>query len=79
MKNPFQKESHNKTYIVIAAGALTAGAVAYLYLTEGGAETRNSIFHKIKDEAKNLASIFISEKTGVHKDTVKKVADKIVK
>jgi hypothetical protein len=79
MKNPFVKQDNTALIVAIAAGAVTAGAIAYLYLTESGAQARENIFHKIKDEAKNLASGFISAKTGIHKHTVKKVADHIVK
>jgi hypothetical protein len=74
MKNPFVKQKNTGliavTSVVAAAGA---GALAYLYLTESGNEVRNSISHKFK----NLVSRFISGKTGVAKDTVKKVADHV--
>jgi len=79
MKNPFEKKDNTTLVIAIAAGALTAGAFAYLFLTESGSNTWNSIEHKLKDTAKNLAAGFISDKTGIHKKTVKKVADHIVK
>jgi hypothetical protein len=78
MKNPFVKQKNTGliavTSVVAAAGA---GALAYLYLTESGNEVRNSISHKLKDEFKNLVSRFISGKTGVAKDIVKKVADHV--
>ena len=79
MKNPFEKEDNTALIVALAAGALVAGALAYLYLTESGNETIESVKHKIKEQAKDLASGFISNKTGVHKGTVKKVADHIVK
>ena len=79
MKNPFEKEDHTGLIVAVAAAAVTAGAIAYLYLTEGGSEARHSIKHKLKDVAKDIASEFISDKTGVEKTTVKKVADHVVK
>jgi len=79
MKNPFEKENHTGLIVLAAAAAVTAGGLAYLYLTNDGGEARDSIKHKIKDLAKDLASDFISNKTGFEKGTVKKVADHIVK
>ena len=78
MKNPLKKEDHTGLIVVAAAAAVTAGALAYLYLTDNGGEMRSSVSHKIKDIAKDLASDFISDKTGVKKRTVKKVADHVV-
>jgi hypothetical protein len=79
MKNPFEKEDHSGVIVAVAAGALVAGALAWLFLTESGSEAIRSVKHKIKDEAKDLASGFISNKTGIKKRTVKKVADHVVK
>ena len=77
MKNPFEKEDHTGLVILVAAAAVTAGALAYLYLTEDGGEMRESIKHKLKDTAKDIASGVISEKIGVKKKTVKAVADHV--
>jgi hypothetical protein len=79
MKNPFEKKDNSTLIFAIAAGALTAGVLTYLYLTESGASARTSLAHKVKDEAKNLAAALISDKTDIHKHTVKKVADHVVK
>ncbi|WP_121812342.1 hypothetical protein [Mucilaginibacter kameinonensis] len=79
MKNPFKKEDNTGLIVAVAAGALVAGALAYLFLTESGAEVIRSIKHKLKDEAKNLASDVVSAKTGIKKKKIKKVADHIVK
>lgn len=79
MKNPFEKKHNTGIVIIIAAAAVTAGTLAYLYFTENGQETRKSLKHKLKDEAKNMASGFISKKTGISKRTIKKVADHISK
>ena len=79
MKKPFKKQDNTGLIAVVAIGAVAAGALAYLYLSEGGSKARGSIKHKLKDVAKNLASGLISDKTGIKKKTVKKVADQVVK
>ncbi len=79
MKNPFKKEDNTGLIVAVAAGAALAGVLAYLFLTESGNEVIKSVKHKLKDEAKDLASGIVSDKTGVKKKTVKKVADHIVK
>ena len=78
MKNPFKKEDNTALIIAVAAGAALAGVAAYLFLTESGSEVISSIKHKLKDEAKDLASGIVSDKTGIKKKNVKKVADHIV-
>jgi hypothetical protein len=79
MKNPLKKEDNTQLIVLIAAGAVLAGALAYLFLTESGGEVLESVKHRIKDKVKELAADVISDKTGVKKHTVKKVADKVVK
>ena len=79
MKNLFEKKDNTGIIIIMAAAAVTAGTLAYLYFTENDHEARKSLKHKLKDEAKNMASGFISKKTGISKRTVKKVADYISK
>jgi hypothetical protein len=79
MENPFNKNHNTAIAVTLAAGAVTASSLAWLYFTESGASTRQSIWHKVKDEAKNLAAGIISNKTGIHKQTLKKVADHVVK
>jgi len=79
MENPFEKKDHITLIIALAAGALVAGAVAFLALTEEGQDAMDSVKHKFKDVAKDLFAGLISEKTGVHKKTVKTVEDHIVK
>jgi hypothetical protein len=77
MKNPLNKEDNTQLIVMIAAGAVVAGALAYLFLTESGSEVLESVKLRIKDRAKDLAADFISDKTGVKKHTLKKVADHI--
>jgi len=79
MKNPFKKQDNTGLIVVVAIGAVAAGALAYLYFTKGGRKARGSIKHKLKDVAKDLVSGAISDKTGIKKKTVKKVADHVVK
>jgi hypothetical protein len=79
MENPFEKKDHTILIFALAAGALVGGAIAYLSLSEQGQEAMDSIKHKVKDLAKDLAAGIISDKTGVRKRTVKKVEDHIVK
>ena len=77
MKNPLKSESHTGVYIAIGAATVIAGAAAYLLLTEDGNKICNTVKEKTKDLARDLASNFISEKTGIHKKTVRKAADDV--
>ncbi|HEY9534580.1 MAG TPA: YtxH domain-containing protein [Mucilaginibacter sp.] len=90
MKNPFKKQNNTALIALGVTGAAAAGAIAYLYLTDSGNNTRNKISdsvsetidkisHSLKDEFKNIASAFISKKAGVSKRTVKAVADHVSK
>lgn len=90
MKNPFKKQNNTPMIVLGVTGAAAAGALAYLYLTDSGSNTRNKlseslcetmdkISHGLKDEFKNIASGFISDKIGVSKKTVKTVADHVSK
>ena len=77
MKNPLKSESHTGVYIAIGAATVIAGAAAYLLLTEDGNKICNTVKEKTKDLVRDLASNFISEKTGIHKKTVRKAADDV--
>ena len=79
MKNPLDKNDDSTLITILAITTVTAATLTYLYLTQGGANARKAITHKLKDEAKNLASGFVSGKTGISKITLKKVADHFVK
>jgi ribosome recycling factor len=79
MKNPFKKEDHTGLIVLLGLTAVAAGAVAYLFLTEQGEDTRKSLKKKIKQIAKDAAAKAVSKKTGFSKKTVKKAADAVVK
>jgi gas vesicle protein len=79
MKNPLAKKDHAGLIVGLVIGAFAAGALAYLYLTGSGDKLRKSIKQQLKDGAKDLAAGVISDKTGVKKKMVKKVADEVVK
>ncbi|WP_214072338.1 YtxH domain-containing protein [Mucilaginibacter sp. dw_454] len=90
MKNPFERKNNTALIALGVTGAAAAGAIAYLYLTDSGHNTRNKISdsladtidkisHGLKDEFKNIVSGFISDKTNISKKTVKAVADHVSK
>ncbi len=79
MKNLFVKENNNGLIAAAVIGGLAAVAVAYLFMTESGANTRSNLKKKAKNKAKNYAAGAISKKTGVSKKLVRKAADLVVK
>jgi hypothetical protein len=79
MKNPFEKDSHTTLIVAVAIVSIAAGAVAFLFLTETGNDTRKSLKKKIRAIAKDAAVDAISKKTKIKKRAVKAVADHIVK
>lgn len=79
MKDPFEKDDNTAMIAAIVTGALVAGALAYLFFTDSGSESLRSAKRRFKDNAKDLASGIISDKTGIKKRTVKKVADHVAK
>jgi hypothetical protein len=78
MKNPFQKENNSGLIATVVIGGIAAAALAYLFLTEEGEKVLESLKHKVKDIGKDMASGVVSDKTGISKKTVKKVADTAV-
>jgi hypothetical protein len=74
MKNPFEKTNNNRLITAAVIGGITAMALAYLFLTDDGAEMLGNLKHKVKEGAKNMASALVSDKTGISKRTVKKAA-----
>jgi hypothetical protein len=90
MKNPFAKKNNTALIALGVTGAAAAGAIAYLYLTDNGSNTRNKVSHALTNELdrltnvftdgfKDIASGFISDKTNFSKKTVRAVADHFVK
>lgn len=79
MKNLFKKKRNNTALIALGVtGAAAAGAIAYLYLTDSGSNTRNKmtdslahtfdrVCHSLKDDFKNIASAIMSAKSDVTK------------
>ncbi len=77
MKNPFERQNHTILFATIAVSTLAAGAIAFLFLTEKGGDTRKSLKKKIKKIAKNTAVDAVAKKTKIKKKAVKAVADHI--
>ena len=75
MKNPFEKEKNTGLIGGLLIGGVVAAGLAYLFLTEDGERVLESIKHKVKDMAKDLAAGVISDKTGLEKSTVKTAED----
>jgi len=78
MKNPFKKQDHTVLIATVAIAAVAAGAIAFLYLTENGNDTRKGLKKKIRSIAKDAAVNAISQKTKISKKVVKAVADHVV-
>jgi len=62
MKNPFKKSDRTVILAGIAIASIAAGALAYLYLSESGNETRKSFKKKIKQIARDTVAEIISKK-----------------
>lgn len=77
MKNPLNQESHTGLYIGIGTAVVVAAAAAYLLMTEDGNKICNSVKEKTKDMVRDIASAFVSEKTGIQKKTVRKAAEHV--
>ena len=43
MKNPFEKNDHRTLIAGVAIGAIAAGAVTYLFLSDTGAQLREQL------------------------------------
>lgn len=63
MRNPFKKDNHTALIGAIVIGTVAVGAIAFLFLTEIGSDTRKSLKKKVKSLAKNAAADVISKKT----------------
>jgi gas vesicle protein len=79
MKNPFKKSDHTVLIAGIAIASVAAGALAYLFLSESGDETRKSLKKKIKEIAKDAATDIIQKKAKLSKKVSEAVADEAVK
>ena len=77
MKNPIKENSHTGLYVGIGAAVLVAGAAAYLLLTEDGNKICDSIKEKTTDLFRDIASSFISDKTGIDKENVRNAAEHV--
>jgi gas vesicle protein len=75
MKNPFKKSDHTVIIAGIAIASVAAGALAYLFLSESGEETRKSLKKKIKEIAKNAASEIINKRDKLTKKTGEAIAE----
>jgi gas vesicle protein len=63
MRNPFKKDNHIALIGAIVIGTVAAGAIAFLFLTEIGNDTRKSLKKKVKSFAKDAAADVFSKKT----------------
>ncbi len=79
MKNPFERQNYTVLFTAIAITTLAAGAIAFLFLTEKGEDTRKSLKKKIKKIAKDAAIDAVTKKTRIKRKAVKVVADHIDK
>lgn len=79
MKNPFKKEGHTTLIVAATLASVAAGAVAYLFLTESGKDTRKNLKKKIKAIAKDAAAEAVSKHTKISKKAAKIVADQVAK
>ncbi|WP_374948946.1 hypothetical protein [Mucilaginibacter sp.] len=78
MNKLLKNEKHTGLIAVVTAGALVSGAIAYLYLTKSGQESRDKAKHALKEALKNHASEFGSKKTPFSQKTIKTLLDKIL-
>lgn len=91
MKNPFEKHNNNALLIALGiTGAAAAGAIAYLYLTDSGNNTRDKISETVsieidkltktfKDSLKDIAAGVVSAKTPLSKQTARGIADYVAR
>jgi gas vesicle protein len=62
MKNPFKKSDPTAIIAGVAIASIAAGALAYLFLSESGGETRKSLKKKIEEIAKDAVTKFNDQK-----------------
>jgi hypothetical protein len=78
MKNPFAKEDNRGAIAAVLIGGVALGAVAYLYLTDNGKSQRGKFKKTLKEKGKEMATSAVSQKLGISKKLLKKLADKVV-
>jgi len=78
MTNPFEKQPTAGLIAGVLIGSIALGAVAYLFLTDNGADVRGKAQKKLKALAKDKAVKAVSKKTGFPKKAVKAVADHVL-
>jgi hypothetical protein len=79
MKNPVEHKNHTGLIITLALASVAAAAAAYFYLTDDGEAMREEYSFKLKEGLKDFASGVISGATHISKETVKKMADLLIK
>lgn len=79
MRNPFKKDNHIALIGAIVISTVAAGAIAFLFLTEIGNDTRKSLKKKVKSFAKDAAADVISKKNKIKKKVVNAAANHVVK
>jgi hypothetical protein len=62
MKNPFKKSDPTAIIAGVAIASISAGALAYLFLSESGGETGKSLKKKIEEIAKDAITKFNDQK-----------------
>lgn len=77
MKNPFEKDNSNLV-VPIIIGAAAAAAIAYLFVTESGAETRNRIADSVDKGWDTLKKKIPAEKISELKDKVSDTVSSII-
>jgi hypothetical protein len=79
MRNPFQKPNNTALIATISISALTAGTIAFLFLTEEGENIRGNLSRTIKENLKNKAADLINRKTIIPQKVAKILADHLAK
>lgn len=79
MRNPFEKQNNNILIASLAIGALAAGGLTYLFVSDNGRVSRKKIKGFVKEAFKNKASEFAALKTPFSKKAVKTALDHFIK
>lgn len=79
MKNPFEKEDHTGLIAGIAVGIAAGIGLAYLFLSDDGAQYRRQLTRKIKEGISDAAAGLIDQKTIIPKKAAKVATDAVIK